>query len=61
MLSLSELSRHMKEKIQNELAKVNEWKMFGNDVLNNTLKPRSSPHLQLFLTDVLTPYTEFED
>ncbi len=61
MLNLSELSRHMIEKkIQNEPAKVEVWKMFENDVLNNILKP-CSPYLQLFLMEVLTPYTEFEN
>ncbi len=36
--------------------------MFGNDVPNNILKAGSPPsRLQLFLIEVLTPYTEFEE
>ncbi len=52
MLSLGELFRLMREKIQNEPAKVKVWKMFRNDFLNNILKPLPSPGTFM---EVLTP------
>ncbi len=49
----------MREKLQNEPAKVKVWEIFRNDVLNNILKPHSPFHF--FLMEVLTFYNEFED
>ncbi len=49
----------MREKIQNEPAKVEVWKMFGNDLLSNILKAHPPP--AAFFNGGFNLYTEFED